>query len=1490
MENSSDTRPTSPPDESAPANSEGGAASPEDFKVAAIDAWATKAREAELRAHRAEERYTKLLTRFSHTVTTIAELEKQANAKAGSRRMSLMSLDSLKSPGSKREQVKVHLTRLKRRLSVSATVGNFSRDSVMRGLFTAAADSKRDSAGPRPASAVESDEPSPLLDDNANGEVLEEADTPTIGNLAGSATDLGMTIAESGLGQTFVSETDDSDILDDDTETVVDKETENYIANSYMSARDYIVEEDADDMLNEQDAQTPHTHDIMEAFDRWIIKKKADLNMGDRKTGSAMNWNQLFQAAMRSKNYDKLDQVAEDFIAEVETYGRVIISEHQLPDAKKRTIPIASRFGGTAGGDKYCIQGILFKLVTDPKISRNGKPYYVYGGEYSNYAFAMKNASHDLMGAECYLKASERAALRGYDLCVPMQVVVDYWGYRAIAMPLLELDRQVYGGGADFIYDGAKHDTVRAVMSETSKELHLAPHRVLGKVLCCAGDVEVHQGRDGRLYTLDLARTVPPESQKVVRSIEGHIKARGQPEFYCLLRAELIERWKSRGGPPLSPDAYTAFSNSDPERKRHNRNIDDATTFLFKEAIPELAAELDALSPDEIETFEEDFSKRLHRSGVNIRHTGYLLSLCKNRRVQRVLFVQIVTRTLKSLLRSYLRKTLEESNEFPSEYLQKCTVVKLLNSTIHDTKSFWEHVVYPQLVKSFGWLALRFLPEPYRSDPAEQIFSYITTCDGMMLTVIVTMLLDTTGFRLRPDTRADFVRQGSDLSMFKFHTLDLLDSTIKIKTLSILQFAAAKVLSDSCSRVMIEMVKSRVEGSLSPAVARKMQTKQAMRLLTQSVSKCEELLRRRPRHVKANLEKYIASARIDNLNQRHHASQNVLHDAQRFFRVNYGDSSRAIQADIWSRLALHSAIRGAHSVQDINRIKQRQNFSSKLAPAVRQVDRLLLELSPRHFSDRARVDAAMGASHPASYIISQHTRFPLHDAASLGASGVVRHLLEAGEPQGVDAKGRTPLHMTNTVGIARALIAAEADPNQRDSSGLRPLEVVRNVDVARLLIQAKAEVGGRATISTAAREGRLGVVVALLDRKADPMERDSETEMTAMHFAALGNHLSIVQLLLDLRVNPNHSSEGRSSLHYACSRGHVPVVRLLLSRGADPSLKTNSGWTPFRFSQCIQVKRTLAHQLRLIGKLSLVEAAAVGWEDEVRKLVERNSSGPNERDQFGQAALHYAIGSSQVGVVKQLLNMRADANLSSSYGVVPLEMTENLDIARTLIKHKATVTDNDRWTPTRAVNERKVGVLLALLEMKADPTLATGMTDPTMAEDDDDIDGNGGTGALSGLTLAAHRGKLDMVEAIVEHRRSSAWLTPAKVNEAIQRARDERKGDWEAVVKLLSTRLDRLEQRRRERKELAGQFSSSQLAITPTSTSQRMERRLTPVWWGFTVKEKESDSSGGASTTRDDDSPRTGSSRSSRQIAGEGSHQTSFLVTDPGDTRDRHTT
>ena len=101
---------------------------------------------------------------------------------------------------------------------------------------------------------------------------------------------------------------------------------------------------------------------------------------------------------------------------------------------------------------------------------------------------------------------------------------------------------------------------------------------------------------------------------------------------------------------------------------------------------------------------------------------------------------------------------------------------------------------------------------------------------------------------------------------------------------------------------------------------------------------------------------------------------------------------------------------------------------------------------------------------------------------------------------------------------------------------------------------------------------------------AHDLQRFDRRGIAALHWAAIGGQLEVIELLLDEGVDPNLPSvDGRTALHFAALYSQPAAIKLLLQRGADPMRADRRGATPadmVRYSWT----RFAASQMHLLGR------------------------------------------------------------------------------------------------------------------------------------------------------------------------------------------------------------------------------------------------------------------------------------------------------------------
>ncbi len=289
---------------------------------------------------------------------------------------------------------------------------------------------------------------------------------------------------------------------------------------------------------------------------------------------------------------------------------------------------------------------ILFKFALD---SSN-----VLGSDYA----ATKVAGHELKG----LLAVLNAKITG--LSVPLMTLVDYMGFRLIAMSILPISRQtiVYGSSdcGQTIHTNAAPAAV-AALKLLARRLNLKPHycgvppRKPAKVFGPC-DLEGHQSDDGRFYLLDFSRMMPPETPRPSGPRMAHL--------YRLLRPEFVIAYMN----PLCSDGYSKFIQSH-NAVSLNKELARATALLQNELIPQFAPEFSSALIAEVETHGwramETFrvAEALHRRGINIRYLGLLRKHTNNSDVRTFLLIEIFARVIKNLLRLLLREKMKVLGE-----------------------------------------------------------------------------------------------------------------------------------------------------------------------------------------------------------------------------------------------------------------------------------------------------------------------------------------------------------------------------------------------------------------------------------------------------------------------------------------------------------------------------------------------------------------------------------------------------------------------------------------------------------------------------------------------------------------------------------------------------------------------------------------------------------------------------------------------------------
>jgi uncharacterized protein len=260
----------------------------------------------------------------------------------------------------------------------------------------------------------------------------------------------------------------------------------------------------------------------------------------------------------------------------------------------------------------------------------------------------------------------------------------------------------------------------------------------------------------------------------------------------------------------------------------------------------------------------------------------------------------------------------------------------------------------------------------------------------------------------------------------------------------------------------------------------------------------------------------------------------------------------------------------------------------------------------------------------------------------------VRTLLgERIDPNASQADGTTALHWAahwNSTETADLLVRAGAQVNAATDLGVTPLWLActnGSGEMVDLLLKAGANAAaalpsGETILMACARTGNTPAVTALLARGARPNLVERERAQTALMWAIAAQHPAVVELLIRHGADVNaRSTGGFTPLLFAAREGDIESARILIESGAAIDETSTEGESPLLVAAASLVAVS-AMDYRLVPSASGHEGLAI-------LLLERGAD-PRRADRFGQTALHLAVETGKVDLVRALLRGGADPN------------------------------------------------------------------------------------------------------------------------------------------------------------------------------------------------------------------------------------------------------
>lgn len=316
----------------------------------------------------------------------------------------------------------------------------------------------------------------------------------------------------------------------------------------------------------------------------------------------------------------------------------------------------------------------------------------------------------------------------------------------------------------------------------------------------------------------------------------------------------------------------------------------------------------------------------------------------------------------------------------------------------------------------------------------------------------------------------------------------------------------------------------------------------------------------------------------------------------------------------------------------------------------------IIDLLLKYKADRSKIKPDIFSSLPPDVQQRVLGNSPLHVACMQGNAEAVNALLEQGGADLANHDGNTPLHLACLHGHNEiiSLVAGKSNQidqlNQNGESALHIVCAKGNWQGALPLIRkgtnvhlGTAKSGDRPIHLACGKEGNLELVKLLEEQNG--INEKNFNEDSALHFAAVWGHASIVAYLLSKGMQETKNREGKTPLTYACLNQHLPLIDRLRLNGAD----VEAGVAAFYQQFSDPVRQKLSESLMHI-------ACREGDEEVVKELLEQNFK-MDLQDQAGNTPLHMACINGNLKILASVAEKsRNSINLANKKGDSPLHL------------------------------------------------------------------------------------------------------------------------------------------------------------------------------------------------------------------------------------------
>lgn len=261
--------------------------------------------------------------------------------------------------------------------------------------------------------------------------------------------------------------------------------------------------------------------------------------------------------------------------------------------------------------------------------------------------------------------------------------------------------------------------------------------------------------------------------------------------------------------------------------------------------------------------------------------------------------------------------------------------------------------------------------------------------------------------------------------------------------------------------------------------------------------------------------------------------------------------------------------------------------------------------------------------------------------------------------------------------IAEILLEIGANPNAEDSNGMTPLIAALN----RTFVNTKTLKPEDNSKTKMDEEKLLAFLKYLIARGANLNVYHPQNKKSALNLAIFKCGFQVTKLFIENGAKINHRDKSCFiPIIAAIEKENVEIVKLLVQKGAYLVLPNVTG----RNALTLAIEK---------GNLEIIEILI-----RYLKKLNRGFGLINEHDNKGEIPINMAIKNNHMEIIKILIFLGVDLNMTDYYGNLPLGeaiMQENLDLAKFLIVHKADVnlcqgSEWSRWVSSTNIDQRPI--------------------------------------------------------------------------------------------------------------------------------------------------------------------------------------------------------